>query len=556
MVIDLKRGTIPEIVINALYKFTPLESSFGINMLAVVDNRPQLLNLKSALTCFVDHRREVVIRRTRYDLEKAEARAHILEGLRVAIDNIDEVVALIRASASPDEARAALMKRFELSELQAKAILEMRLQRLTGLQREELMAEYKDLLQKIEFYRSILENTEVLRGELKREIREIRETFATPRRTEVLREALTDIDIEDLIPDEDVVITLSRRGYMKRTGLENYQQQKRGGKGIAALYTSDDDYVQEFLSTTNHQFLCLFTNKGRMHQLKVHQVPEGSRTAKGVHINNLLPLEDGEWVTTVLALREFAEDKYFLFVTKRGMVKRSSASLYARCRKTGLMAVGLREDDELVVVRPIRNDSHIVLATADGIAIRFSCKDVRPMGRVATGVKGIALRRQDFVVAGVIVKETDQTTEIMSISANGFGKRTSIELYRLQARGGKGIINFKVTGKTGPVVGAMPVRDDDSLILLTSANKIVRIGLDEVRSKGRATMGVMLVRLDEGAHVVGFDRVDEGGQTGRDLSEDMDEDAVPEGSAPVAQDAPSSALADRGAGEGGTGEDA
>lgn len=526
VVIDLKRGTIPDIVINGLYKFTPLETSFGINMLAVVDNRPQLLNLKTALTCFIDHRREVVIRRTRYDLEKAEARAHILEGLRVAIDNIDEVVALIRASANPEEARAALMKRFEFSEVQAKAILEMRLQRLTGLQREELMAEYKDLLQKIEFYRSILENSEVLRNELRREVREIRETFVTPRRTEVLREALTDIDIEDLIPDEEVVITLSRRGYMKRTGLENYQQQKRGGKGIAALHTSDDDYVQEFLSTTNHQYLCLFTNKGRMHQLKVHQVPEGSRTAKGVHINNLLPLEENEWVTTVLALREFAEDKYFFFVTKRGMVKRSSASLYARCRKTGLMAVGLREDDELVVVRPIREDSHIVLATADGIAIRFSCRDVRPMGRVATGVKGIALRRQDFVVAGVIVKETDQTTEIMSISANGYGKRTSVELYRLQSRGGKGIINFKVTGKTGPVVGAMPVRDNDGLILLTSANKIVRISVDEVRTKGRATMGVMLVRLDEGGHVVGFDRVDEGGQTGRDLDEELD-DATP-----------------------------
>ena len=524
VVIDLKRGTIPDIVVNALYKFTPLETSFGINMLAVVDNRPQLLNLKTALSCFVDHRREVVIRRTRYDLEKAEARAHILEGLRIAIDNIDEVVALIRASANPEEARNALMERFALSEVQAKAILEMRLQRLTGLQREELMNEYKDLLQKIEFYRSILENAEVLRSELKREIAEIRDTFATPRRTEVLREALTDIDIEDLIPDEEVVITLSRRGYMKRTGLENYQQQKRGGKGIAALHTSDDDFVQEFLTTTNHQYLCLFTNKGRMHQLKVHQVPEGSRTAKGVHINNLLPLEEGEWVTTVLALREFAEDKFFLFITKRGMIKRSSASLYAKCRKTGLMAVGLREDDELVVVRPIRDNSHIVLATADGFSIRFACNDVRPMGRVATGVKGIALRRQDFVVAAVIIKDSDQTTEIMSISANGYGKRTSVELYRLQSRGGKGIINFKVTGKTGPVVGAMPVRDNDGVILLTSTNKIVRIGVDDVRSKGRATMGVMLVRLDEGGHVVGFDRVDEGGQTGRDASAEMDDE--------------------------------
>lgn len=518
VVIDLKRGTIPDIVINSLYKFTPLETSFGINMLAVVDNRPQLLNLKTSLMCFVDHRREVVIRRTRYDLEKAEARAHILEGLRIAIDNIDEVVRLIRASASPDEARTSLIARFEFSEVQARAILDMRLQRLTGLQREELINEYRDLLQKIEFYKSILNNVEVLRGELKREIKELRDTFATPRRSEVLHDAFSDINIEDLIPDDEVVITLSRRGYMKRTGLENYQQQRRGGKGIAALHTSEDDYVQEFLTTTNHQYLCLFTNKGRMHQIKVHQVPEGSRTAKGIHINNLLPLEDGEWVTTVLALREFSEDKFFLFVTKRGMVKRSSASLYARCRKSGLMAVGLRDDDELVVVRPIRDNSHIVLVTADGFAIRFSCNDVRPMGRIATGVKGIALRRSDCVVAGVIIKDVDTSTEIMSISANGYGKRTNVELYRVQSRGGKGIINFKVTTKTGPVVGAMPVRDNDGLILLTSTNKVVRIGVDDIRSKGRATMGVTLVRLDEGAHVVGFDRVDEGGQTGRDAT--------------------------------------
>ncbi len=537
IVIDLKRGVIPEIVVNQLYKYTPLETSFGINMLAVVDNRPVLLNLKSALSCFVDHRREVVIRRTRFDLRKAEARAHILEGLRLAIDHIDEVVALIRAAENPDAARAALMERFSFSEAQARAILDMRLQRLTGLQRDELMNEYRDLLQKIEFYKSILENSEVLRSEMRREIEEIRAAFATPRRTEVVAEALNGIDIEDLIPDDEVVITLSRRGYMKRTALENYQQQKRGGKGIAALHTSEDDYVQEFLTTTNHQYLCLFTNKGRMHQLKVHQVPEGSRTAKGVHINNLLPLEEGEWVTTVLALREFAEDKYFLFVTRRGMVKRSSASLYARCRKTGLMAVGLREDDELVVVRPIREDSHIVLATADGISIRFSCRDVRPMGRVATGVKGIALRRQDFVVAGVILKESDQTTEIMSISANGFGKRTRVDLYRLQSRGGKGIINFKVTGKTGPVVGAMPVHDNDGLILLTSANKVVRIGVEDVRSKGRATMGVMLVRLDEGARVVGFDRVDEGGQTGRAFDEEEGGDDVP-AEAPAPEAAP------------------
>ena len=471
----------------------------------MLDIRPLLLILKTSLSCFVDHRREVVIRRTRYDLQKAEARAHILEGLRIAIDHIDEVVALIRASASPDEARAGLMQRFELTEVQARAILDMRLQRLTGLQREELMAEYRELLEKIEFFKSVLENPEVLRSELKREIREIRETFATPRRTEVLTDALGGIDIEDLIPDEEVVITLSRRGYMKRTSLENYQQQKRGGKGIAALHTSDDDYVQEFLTTTNHQYLCLFTNKGRMHQLKVHQVPEGSRTAKGVHIANLVPMEKDEWVNTILTVREFAEDKSFLFATRRGMVKRSSAALYARSRKGGLIAVGLREDDELIMVREITDDEFVVLATADGIAIRFSCRDVRNMGRGATGVKGIALRHGDTVVACLVLKE--DSPAIMTISALGFGKRTNVDLYRVQSRGGKGIINFKVTPKTGPVIGAKSVLDDEALVLLTSTNMIIRMGVDEIRSVGRATIGVRLVKLDDGARVVGFDTV-------------------------------------------------
>ncbi|MDR3319373.1 MAG: DNA gyrase subunit A [Desulfovibrio sp.] len=526
IVLDLKRGTMPDIVINFLYKFTPLETSFGINMLAVVDNRPQLLNLKTALRYFVDHRREVVIRRTRFDLEKAQARVHTIEGLLKAIDNIDAVVVLIRASANPDEARVGLMREFGFSEVQAKSILDMRLQRLTGLQREELQAEYVDLQQKITFFQSILNNSEVLRSEIKREILELRDTFATPRRTEVLSEAMTGIDIEDLIPDDEVVITISRRGYMKRTNLENYQQQRRGGKGIAALHISDDDYVQEFLTTTNHQYLCLFTNKGRMLQLKVHQVPEGSRTAKGAHINNLIPQEEGEWVTTVLALREFAEDKFFLFVTRRGMVKISAASLFARCRKIGIMSVGLREGDELVAVRPVRMDNHIVLVTAGGLAIRFSSNTMRPLGRMATGVKGVVLRRNDCVVAVVVLKEVDQSTEIMSISENGFGKRTSVDLYRPQSRGGKGILNFKVTARTGNVVGAMPVRANDGLVLLTSANKVVRIGVEDVRSTGRVTQGVMLVRLDGKARVVGFDRVDEGGHPNNDDGVVDDSDAV------------------------------
>ena len=508
IVLDLKRGTIPDIVINALYKFTPLETSFAYNMLAVVGNRPQLLNLKSALSYFLEHRREVVIRRTRYDLKKSEARAHILEGLRIALDNIDEVVALIRASQNGQEAKEGLMARFGLSEVQSQAILDMRLQRLTGLEHEKLLEEYRELLKRIEYFKSILENEEVLRGVIRDEITELKATFATPRKTVVELDALTGIDIEDLIPDEDVVITLSRRGYIKRTTLDNYQQQRRGGKGIAGLHMSDDDVVQDFLTTSNHQFLLLFTNRGRMHQLKVHQIPEGSRTAKGAHIANLLPLDKDEWVTTALTVREFSTEQYFLFVTKRGMVKRSDASLYAKCRKSGMIAVGLREDDELIMVREIEENCQVVLTTEAGLAIRFNCNDVRPMGRGTSGVKGIALRGVDCVVACVTMMEGEEAS-IMTISRNGYGKRTRLDLYRIQSRGGKGIINFKATSKTGPVIGAMTVTDNDALILLTSTNKIIRIGVEEVRSVGRATQGVRLVSMDEGASVVGFDRIDE-----------------------------------------------
>ena len=511
IVLDLKRGTIPDIIINALYKYTPLESSFAYNMLAVVNNKPQLMNLKSALAYFLEHRREVIIRRTRYDLKKSEARAHILEGLRIALDNIDEVVALIRASGTPVEARDGLMSRFGLSELQAQAILDMRLQRLTGLEHEKLLEEYKEILKKIEYFKSILENEDVLRGVVRDEINELKETYATPRKTEVEYDDLAGIDVEDLIPDEDVVITLSRRGYIKRTTLDNYQQQRRGGKGIAGLHMGEDDVVQDFLTTSNHQFLLLFTNRGRMHQLKAHQVPEGSRTAKGAHIANLLPLDKDEWVTTVLTVREFSADQYFLFVTKKGMVKRSDASLYARCRKVGLNAVSLREGDELITVREVQDNCQVVLTTEAGLAIRFGCAEVRPMGRGASGVKGIALRGVDSVVACVIMKEGDEDSSIMTISRNGYGKRTKLELYRIQSRGGKGVINFRSTSKTGPVIGAMPVSDNDALILLTSTNKIIRIGVEEVRSVGRATQGVRLVSMDEGASVVGFDRIDDGG---------------------------------------------
>lgn len=508
VVVELKKGAVPDIILNALYKFTPLETSFGINMLAVVDNRPQLLNIKTALTHFLDHRREVILRRTRFELNNAEARLHILIGLLRALDHIDEVVTLIRSSSTPIMARTRLMEHFSLSEVQAQAILDMRLQRLTGLEREKLEEEMSDLRSKIAWYKSILGDTKILKGVIHDEVVKIKETYTTPRRTEVIYETPTNIEIEDLIPDDEVVITLSRRGYIKRTNLAIYQQQRRGGKGVAGLHTGEDDFVQEFITTTTHQFLLLFTNKGQMHQLKVYQVPEGSRTAKGTHIANIVPLEKEEWVTTILTVREFSDNKFFLFATRKGMVKRSSASYYARSRRTGLLAVRLREGDELIMVKEVRSDDFIVLATAEGFAIRFSCEDVRNMGRGAVGVKGIALRPGDSVVACLILQEQQDTPTIMTVSTLGYGKRSSIDLYRVQSRGGKGIINFKVTQKTGLVIGAKTVSDDNALVLLTSTNKIIRMCVDEIRSAGRATMGVRLVKLDGGAYVVGFDTVD------------------------------------------------
>ncbi|WP_027178276.1 DNA gyrase subunit A [Maridesulfovibrio bastinii] len=516
IVIDLKRGSIADIIINQLYKFTQLETSFGINMMAVVDNRPVLLNLKSVLQCFLDHRREVVIRRTRYDLEKSEKRAHILEGLRIALDNIDEVVRIIRASKAAEEARIGLMERFELSQPQAQAILDMRLHRLTNLEHEKLLEEYAELLKRIEYFKSILEQEEVLKGVIRDELAEVKKTYATERKTKLMGHDPNDIDIEDLIPDDEVVITLSRRGYIKRTPLSNYQRQKRGGKGIAGVSTRDGDFIHTFLTTSNHQHLLLFTSKGKMFKIKVHQVPEGSRNAKGAHIANLLPLEKDESIATALSMREFSDDYFFLFVTKKGMVKRSLISLYSNCRQSGIRAVNMREDDELITVKQVGADDEIVLVTRKGTSIRFSCHDVRPMGRVASGVKGIALRSGDEVVSGVVTGD-EFRTQLLTVSEGGFGKRTNIDQHRTQTRGGKGIISMRVTDKTGSVLGAIMVSQDDEVVLLTSGNKIIRMSVGEVSLVGRATQGVRLVRMDENDFVAGFDLVIDDDELDSDL---------------------------------------
>ncbi len=506
IVADLKKGVIPDIVVNSLYKYTQLETSFGLNMLVVAGNRPALLDLKEILEHFLNHRREVVTRRTRFDLRKSEERAHILEGLRIALDNIDEVVAIIRASKTPEEAKVRLGARFELSERQSQAILNMRLQRLTNMEQEKLIEEYNELIKLIAYLKSILENEEVLRGVIRDETAELKEKYATPRRTEIL-EDLEGIDILDLIPDEEVVITLSRRGYIKRTRMDNYQQQRRGGKGIAGVHTSGEDFIQSFCVTSNHQTLLLFTNLGRMFMQPVHQVPEGSRTAKGAHIANLLPMDKEEYIATALTMREFSQEQFFLFVTKRGMVKRTATELYKNCRSTGIIAVNLKENDELLVVKEVVQESEIFLTTKKGFSIRFNVGDCRPMGRATAGVRGVALRGRDEVAAGVVVTDQERS-ELLTISSNGYGKRTSLDHYPLRNRGGLGVINMKVTPKTGEVIGAVMVKPEDELLLLTSSNKIIRISVGEISTVGRATQGVMLVRLEEEAHVIGFDTID------------------------------------------------
>ncbi len=418
IVLELKRGAIADIVINALYKYTPLETSFGINMMAVVGNRPMLLNVKQILAYFLEHRREVIIRRTQFDLDKSLARAHVLEGLKIALDNIDEVVALIRASKGVVEAKVGLMERFALTDIQSQAILDMRLQRLTNMERQKLLDELKELGKLIAWLQSILANETVLRGVIRDELTEVGENYSSPRKSQIVAEEASDIAIEDLIPDDEAVITLSRRGYIKRTNLSNYQQQKRGGKGVAGVSTSDGDFVHTFLLTSNHQHLLLFTNQGRMYQMKAHQVPEAGRYAKGAHIANLVPLDKDEYVATAITLREFLEDRQFLFVTRRGMVKRTSSALYANIRTSGIRAVTLKDGDELIMVCDVRDEADVLLITEQGKAIRFPVEEVRPMGRTAAGVKGIALRGRDRVMAGVVTGDPDRE-QVLTVSDLG-----------------------------------------------------------------------------------------------------------------------------------------
>jgi len=506
IVLDLKKNAISDVVVNRLYKYTPLDTSFGINFLCVVNNRPKLINIKEYINLFINFRKEIVLRRTRYDLDKAQKRAHILEGLKVALDNIDEVIEIIKKSKTPSEAKGRLIDRFGFTDVQSQAILDMKLQRLTNLEQEKIIEEYKEIIKKIEFYKSIINNPEVLKNEIKKELIEIKEKYSTPRRTEILKYDPEDIDIIDLIPDEEVVITLTKRGYIKRTSLSAFGKQRRGGKGISGAQLSDSDLVQEILIGTTHENLLLFTNKGRMLVIKVYEVPEAGRRARGTHVSNLLSLEEDEYITTALVQREFNDKRYYLFVTKKGMVKKTGISHYKNIRSRGIIAINLREDDELISVKEIDDNCEIMLLTRLGFAIRFKCDDIREVGRAAMGVKGITLREGDIVVSCVVLNG-ENDSYLITVTENGSGKRTILNNYRLQNRGGKGIINIKPTEKTGFVIGGTLVKETDQVLILTKMNKLIRIEVKDINIYGRNARGVKLINLEHGDKVIGFDKI-------------------------------------------------
>ena len=513
IVIDLKRGEIAEIILNTLYKMTKLQVSYGMNMLAIVDSQPQVLTLRALLRHFLDHRRTVVIRRCRYDLARAEKRAHVLEGLLIALDHLDAVIATIRASRTPQEARERLIEGFSLSEPQAQAILDMRLQRLTGLEREKIEQEHRELLAEIERLRAILGSDALLLREIRTELDEIEKRYSDPRRTEIVAHS-SDITIEDMIADEDMVITVTRSGYIKRSPLSLYRAQHRGGKGRTGMATRDGDFVEQLYVASAHSYIMVFTDRGYCYWLKVHQIPELGPAARGKAIVNLLRLDSGEGVAATAAVREFPEDRFLTFATEAGVVKKTALAEYSRPRNSGIIALRIDDDDRLLSVKVTDAGSELVLATRKGNAIRFPESDLRSLGRATRGVRGISLRPGDRVVSMECLSPREASadsaapeTTLLTVSESGFGKRTAIEEYRLQSRGGLGIINLKVSDRTGEVVGVREVSEDRGLMLITHEGKIIRITAGSVSLIGRATQGVKVMDLDEGDHIVALARI-------------------------------------------------
>jgi len=499
IVIELKRGELPDVVLNQLYKHTQMQDTFGIILLALVAGQPRVLSMKQAMQYYLDHRAEVVRRRTQFDLDVAEQRAHIIEGLRIAVDRIDEVVELIRASASPDEAREGLMETFDLSEAQARAILDMRLQRLTGLEREKLIDEYEKLLKEISRLKGILSSARTVLAEVRKELLEIKKKHSDGRRTEIL-DAVGDFQVEDLIADEDMVITISHNGYIKRLPVGTYRKQHRGGKGVTGMETREEDFVEHLFVASTHQYMLFFTDRGRVHWLKVHEIPRAGRLSKGRAIVNMLQVEQGETVTAYMSVREFSEGHYILMATRHGIVKKTPLTDFSHPRKGGIIAILLKDDDRLIQARLTDGQQNILLATRGGQGIRFRETDVRSMGRAAHGVKGVSLGKSDQVI-GMTVVPDDAT--VLVITENGYGKRTRADAYRLQKRGGKGVINIKTTERNGMVVGMMAVRDDDELVVVTSGGKLIRSRIKEIGVIGRNTQGMRIINVDRGDAVCG-----------------------------------------------------
>lgn len=493
IVIELRRDVNPSLVLNHLYKQTPMQSTFGINMLALVNNEPKILNIRDVLYHYIQHQIEVIRRRTEFDLKKAEARAHILEGLRIALDHLDAVIALIRASQTTEEAKAGLMSNFELSEVQAQAILDMRLQRLTGLEREKIENEYAELLKKIAEYRAILADEQLVLNIISEELLEIKNKFGDERRSEITFDEDQILD-EDLIPQEEVVVTITHSGYVKRLPVSTYRSQKRGGRGVIGMDTKEDDFVEHLYTTNSHHFLMFFTNKGKVYRLKAYEIPDLSRTARGTPIINLLQIEQGETVNAVIPVPDFDSEKYLFFATKQGIVKKTPLDDYANIRKGGLIAIHIREDDDLIGVRLTDGNQEIIMATGMGMSIRFPEEEVRSMGRGATGVMGIRLKGDDQVI-GMDVVDNDE--DVLIVTAKGYGKRTPIAEYRSQSRGGKGIRTLNITEKNGPVVGLKIVNDEQDLMIITASGTIIRTSMSGISTMGRYTQGVRLINIKE-----------------------------------------------------------
>jgi len=506
MVIELKKDANANVVLNQLYKNTQMQDTFGAIMLALVNNQPKVLNLRQFIDYYLEHQKEVILRRTRFDLDKAEARAHILEGLKVALDNLDEVINLIRSSKTPADAKEGLMERFKLSEKQAQAILDMRLQTLTGLQREKIEDEYKELLEKIKYFKEVLSSETLVFQIVKEELIEIKSRFADERRTEIAPSA-DDIDIEDLIKEENCVITLTHFGYIKRLPADTYKSQRRGGKGITALTTRENDFVENIFTSSTHHYILFFTNKGKTYRLKAYEIPEAGRQAKGMAIVNLLQLDPDEQIKAVIPVPEYNEGQYLLMSTKNGLIKKSNLLEYANVRKGGLIGITLKENDELIDVRLTDGNSKVVIVTKQGMSITFDEKDVRPIGRVSQGVKGITLNDDDYVIGMEPIPDSNAC--LLAITENGFGKRTELEEYRVQTRGGKGVLTYKVTPKTGTVVGIKVVNENDDIILISSDGIIIRLEVKGISVLGRNTQGVTLMRMDDGVTVVSIAKVND-----------------------------------------------